>query len=122
MALAKGELDTLGGLSWSRNVAVSVVIASGGYPGEYTSGKAITGISHASELSGVTVYHAGTALSPDGAVISAGGRVLNVTATAPEFDEAVARAYEAVRLISFEGAFYRHDIAHRALANSQPGA
>lgn len=122
MALAKGELDTLGGLSWSRDVAVSVVVASGGYPGEYASGKPITGIADASALRGVTVYHAGTALSPEGAVISAGGRVLNVTATAPEFEEAVAKAYEAVRLISFEGAFYRHDIAHRALANSQPGA
>ena len=122
VALAKGELDAFGGLSWSRDVAVSIVIASGGYPGDYENGKPITGIAEASALPGVTVYHAGTRIGADGAVVSSGGRVLNVTATAPEFDEAVARAYEAVRLISFEGAFYRLDIAHRALASRQPGA
>ena len=122
LALAKGELEAFGGLSWSRNVAVSVVIASGGYPGEYVNGKPITGLSAAAALPGVTVYHAGTKIAENGAVVSAGGRVLNVTASAPEFDEAVAKAYEAVRLISFDGSFYRHDIAHRALASRQPGA
>ena len=118
LALAKGELDSLGGLSWSRDVAVSVVIASGGYPGEYENGKVISGIEDAAALPGVTVYHAGTALNEDGQVVTAGGRVLNVTASAPDFEEAVARVYEAVRLISFDGSFYRHDIAHRALENS----
>ena len=118
LALAKGELDSLGGLSWSRDVAVSVVIASGGYPGEYENGKVISGIEDAAALPGVTVYHAGTALGEDGRVVTAGGRVLNVTATAPDFEEAVAKVYEAVRLISFDGSFYRHDIAHRALENS----
>jgi phosphoribosylamine--glycine ligase len=122
LALAKGELDSLGGLSWSRDVAVSVVIASGGYPGDYETGKPISGLVEASQVEGVTVYHAGTAIAEGGAVVSAGGRVLNVTASAPEFDEAVAKAYEAVRLISFEGSFYRHDIAHRALASRQAGA
>jgi phosphoribosylamine--glycine ligase len=122
LALAKGELEAFGGLSWSRDVAVSVVIASGGYPGDYENGKPITGLEAAAALPGVTVYHAGTKIADNGDVISAGGRVLNVTATAPEFDEAVAKAYEAVRLISFDGSFYRHDIAHRALASRQPGA
>ena len=60
LALANGELDSLGGLSWSRDVAVSVVIASGGYPGDYETGKPITGIDEAAALPGVTVYHAGT--------------------------------------------------------------
>ncbi len=122
LALAKGELDSFGGLSWSRDVAVSVVIASGGYPGDYATGKPISGLDEAAALPGVTVYHAGTTVGEDGTVVSAGGRVLNVTATAPEFEEAVARAYEAVRLIAFDGSFYRHDIAHRALASRQPGA
>jgi len=120
-ALAKGELDTLGGLSWSRNVTVSVVVASGGYPGDYENGKPISGIEEASALPGVAVYHAGTALAEDGRVVSAGGRVLNVTASAPEFEEAIAKAYEAVQLITFDGAFYRRDIAYRALENRQPG-
>jgi phosphoribosylamine--glycine ligase len=122
LALAKGELDSFGGLSWSRDVAVSVVIASGGYPGDYATGKPISGLAEAATLPGVIVYHAGTEIATGGAVVSAGGRVLNVTASAPEFDEAVGRAYEAVRLLSFEGSFYRHDIAHRALASRQPGA
>ena len=91
LALAKGELDSFGGLSWSRDVAVSVVIASGGYPGDYATGKPISGLAEAAALPGVTVYHAGTAIAEDGTVVSAGGRVLNVTATAPEFDEAVAQ-------------------------------
>ncbi len=60
LALAKGELDSFGGLSWSRDVAVSVVIASGGYPGDYETGKPISGIAEAAALPGVTVYHAGT--------------------------------------------------------------
>ncbi len=122
LALAKGELDSYGGLSWSRDVAVSVVIASGGYPGDYSVNMPISGLAQAAEVPGVTVYHAGTAVAEDGAVVSAGGRVLNVTATGTEFEEAVAKAYEAVRLISFDGSFYRHDIAHRALSSRQPGA
>ncbi|MEI7813414.1 MAG: phosphoribosylamine--glycine ligase [Coriobacteriia bacterium] len=122
LALAKGELDSLGTLSWGRDVAVSVVIASGGYPGKYSIGKPIGGIAQASALPGVTIYHAGTTIDGDGTILSAGGRVLNVTATAPDFEQAVARAYEAVELIAFDGAFCRHDIAHRALDSRQPGA
>jgi phosphoribosylamine--glycine ligase len=122
LALAKGELDAFGGLSWSREVAVSVVIASGGYPGDYEIGKPVHGLAEAAAVPGVTVYHAGTAIADSGEIVTAGGRVLNVTASASEFDEAVAKVYEAVRLISFDGSFYRHDIAHRALASRQPGA
>ena len=116
LALASGELDSLGMLSWGRNVAVSVVIASGGYPGDYETGKLITGIADAEAVPGVSVYHAGTRLSESGAVLTAGGRVLNVTAIGPDFETAIDLAYQAVRKISFDGAFFRNDIAHRALS------
>jgi phosphoribosylamine---glycine ligase len=121
MALANGELEDLGLLSWTAHVAVSVVIASGGYPGDYATGKPITGIEAADQIPGVTVFHAGTKIAEDGILVTAGGRVLNVTAVACDFATAVDNAYKAVELIDFDGAFYRHDIAHRALAARQPG-
>jgi len=112
-AVAQGELSGTG-VTWRPEAAVSVVLASGGYPGSYEKGKVITGIRAAEALPGVTVYHAGTALS-DGVVVSSGGRVLNVTALAPTLAEARDRAYEAADLISFDGMFRRDDIAVRAL-------
>ena len=115
LALAQGRLDGLGLLSWTQHVAVSVVIASGGYPGEYAVGKPISGIAQAEQVPGVTVYHAGTKLADDGTLVTAGGRVLNVTAVASDFAVARENAYAAVALIGFDGAFHRHDIAHRAL-------
>jgi len=101
-------------LSWSDQWAVSVVLASGGYPGDYESGKAISGIEQAGALPGVTVYHAGTKLAEDGRVLTAGGRVLNVTALGDSFAQARDRAYEAVAAISWDGMFYRSDIGARA--------
>lgn len=95
--------------------AVCVVVASGGYPGSYETGKPITGLENAAELENVVVFHAGTAAG-DGGVVTAGGRVLGVTAFAPGIRAAVERAYEAVDLIHFENAYCRRDIAHRALA------
>ncbi len=121
-ALANGKLGEYDGLSWSRDVAVSVVIASGGYPGDYETGKPITGIEQAEAIPGVSVYHAGTKLTEDGTLVTAGGRVLNVTAVAPDFREAIETAYKAVACIHFDGAFYRNDIAHRALSPRRPGA
>jgi phosphoribosylamine---glycine ligase len=112
-ALANGGLEEFGALSWTSHVAVSVVMASEGYPGAYETGKPITGIDQAEQVPGVTVYHAGTALGDDGVLRTAGGRVLNVTAVAADFATAIENAYKAVDLIAFEGAFYRHDIAHR---------
>lgn len=103
-------------LTWRDASAVSVVLASGGYPGTYETGKVITGIEDAEQVEGVTVYHAGTTRAPDGTVRTAGGRVLNVTAIAPTFAEARSRAYEAASHISFEGMHYRTDIGARALA------
>jgi phosphoribosylamine--glycine ligase len=121
-AVAAGTLDQFGGLSWSRDVAVSVVMASGGYPGEYQTGKPITGIDQAEQIPGVSVYHAGTALTEDGTLVTAGGRVLNVTAVAPDFRSAIDNAYAAVARIHFDGAYYRNDIAQRALLPRHPGA
>lgn len=102
-------------VDWSDTVAVSVVLASAGYPGSYEKGKEITGIEVAQQLEGVSVYHAGTAQTEDGKIVTAGGRVLNVTALASTFEEARARVYEACDLINFEGKQLRHDIGLKAL-------
>ena len=101
-------------VSWDDDWAVSVVLTSAGYPGSYEKGKVITGIDRAEALEGVTVYHAGTALR-DGELVTAGGRVLDVTAVAPTFEEARERAYAACELIDFDGKTYRSDIGARAL-------
>ncbi|HIY50671.1 MAG TPA: phosphoribosylamine--glycine ligase [Candidatus Olsenella avicola] len=101
-------------VSWDDDWAVSVVLTSAGYPGSYEKGKVITGIEKAEEMEGVTVYHAGTALS-DGKLVTVGGRVLDVTAVAPTFEEARAKAYAACELIDFEGKTFRTDIGLRAV-------
>jgi phosphoribosylamine--glycine ligase len=93
--------------------AATVVMAAGGYPGNYVKGTAIHGLSDAATVSGSVVFHAGTRLK-DGAVVTAGGRVLAVTALGADLKTAVGRAYEAVAKISWEGAQYRKDIARRA--------
>ncbi|MGH2480762.1 MAG: phosphoribosylglycinamide synthetase C domain-containing protein, partial [Ktedonobacteraceae bacterium] len=99
---------------WHPGYAVSLTLASGGYPGSYTSGLPISGIEEANRLPGVHVFHAGTALK-DGQLVTAGGRVLSVTARGTTLRQAVDLAYEAAKYISFEGMFYRRDIAHRGL-------
>ena len=91
------------------------MLTSAGYPGSYETGLAISGIEDAEALEGVTVYHAGTRLSAEGALLTAGGRVLNVTAQAPSFEQARDLAYEAAALIDFEGKTLRSDIGARAL-------
>ena len=101
-------------VEWSDEAAVSVVMASGGYPGDYEKGKKITGIADA-EATGALVFHAGTA-EKDGSLVTSGGRVLNVVGVAKDIQEAVKKAYAGVEKISFDGAHYRKDIAHRALA------
>lgn len=114
LAVAEGRPEDIV-LSWSDKWAVSVVLASGGYPGSYEKGKVILGLEEAQDLDGVIVFHAGTALNPDGELITAGGRVLNVVALGDTFEEARNRAYEACELIKFEGVQYRSDIGRRAL-------
>ena len=101
-------------VAWDDDWAVSVVLTSAGYPGSYEKGKVITGIEDAEKLEGVTVYHAGTALGEKG-LVTAGGRVLDVTAVASTFEEARERAYAACELIDFEGKTYRSDIGLRAI-------
>ena len=99
---------------WHPGSAVSLTLASGGYPGEYRSGIPIKGIEEANKLEHVQVFHAGTALKHD-QLVTAGGRVLNVVARGNSLKEAVDRAYDAVNYISFDGMHYRKDIAHRGL-------
>lgn len=99
---------------WYPGYAISLTLASAGYPGSYPTGLPITGIAEANCLPGVHVFHAGTALQ-DGQLVTAGGRVLSIAARGATLREATDRAYEAAKLISFEGMFYRHDIAHRGL-------
>ncbi|MCA9601423.1 MAG: phosphoribosylamine--glycine ligase [Polyangiales bacterium] len=95
--------------------SMGVVLASGGYPGKYETGKVITGVDAAEELDGVVVYHAGTRWN-DGQLETAGGRVLTVSAIGGSVEEAAERAYRATDLIHFEGKQFRTDIGHRARA------
>lgn len=114
LAVAEGRPEDIE-LSWSDKWAVSVVLASAGYPGSYEKGKVILGVEDAEAMDEVIVFHAGTAKNPDGELITAGGRVLNVVALGDTFEEARDRAYEACELIKFEGVQYRSDIGKRAL-------
>ncbi|HXM21196.1 MAG TPA: phosphoribosylamine--glycine ligase [Terriglobales bacterium] len=103
-----------GDCRWSGDASVCVVMASGGYPGTFEVGKKIIGLEDAEKVAGVKVFHAGTTKHDD-AYFTAGGRVLGVTARAANLEVAVERAYEAVAKLSFGGAYYRKDIAARAL-------
>jgi len=103
-----------GDFRWSADASVCVVMASGGYPGTFEVGKKISGLEDAEKVAGVKVFHAGTTKHDD-AYFTSGGRVLGVTARANSLEIAVERAYKAVAKISFGGAYYRKDIAARAL-------
>src|ERR1700731_1709411 len=103
-----------GEFKWSTDASVCVVMSSGGYPGTFDAGKKISGVGEAAKIDGVKVFHAGTT-KRDGAYFTSGGRVLGVSARAPELEIAVRRAYDACAKISFDGAHYRKDIAARAL-------
>jgi phosphoribosylamine--glycine ligase len=97
-------------LAWSSESSVCVVAASGGYPGPFESNKPISGLDDAASVQGVSVFHAGTSLV-NGTIVTAGGRVLGVTARAPRLQDARVRAYQAIAKISFERIHYRTDIA-----------
>jgi phosphoribosylamine--glycine ligase len=103
-----------GDFKWSTDAAVCVVLASGGYPGTYETGKKILGLEEAGKVEGVRVFHAGTT-KRDGGFYTTGGRVLGVTARGADLPTALRRAYEAAAKIGFEGMHYRKDIAARAL-------
>jgi phosphoribosylamine---glycine ligase len=102
-------------LKWSPMASVCVVMASGGYPGSYPKGKPISGLAEASRLANTKVFHAGTARKDD-QVVTNGGRVLGVTAWAPDLAGARRAAYQAVDRINFEGKQFRRDIGSKALA------
>jgi phosphoribosylamine---glycine ligase len=102
-------------VEWHDHVAVTVVMAANGYPGDYARGSEIRGLDAAARLPGVTIFHAGTKLS-EGRVLANGGRVLNVCAVGATVAEARARAYAAVDAIDWPEGFCRRDIAARALA------
>lgn len=113
MACADGGLSHFD-LRWSNDVALTVVMATNGYPDAYGKGSEIRGLAEAAKVEGVEIFHAGT--RQDGTrVLANGGRVLNITAMAPTVEEARARAYRAVDLIDWPEGFCRRDIAWRAL-------
>jgi phosphoribosylamine--glycine ligase len=113
LAVCDGRLDEVT-LQWDSRPAVCVVIAAGGYPGEYEKGKIITGISQAEQLGDVVVFHAGTT-AKNANLVTNGGRVLGVTAMGRTIADAKAKAYEAVDKIKFDGAYCRRDIADKAI-------
>jgi phosphoribosylamine--glycine ligase len=115
------RLDTID-LEWDPRPAVTVVMASEGYPGNYERDRLIQNLDAVDRIPDVKVFHAGTALRADpGAlgredrIVTDGGRVLNVTALGATMEEARARAYEAVRAIKFSGVWYRRDIASQSI-------
>lgn len=114
LACAEQRLDEVE-LSWRDGWAVAVVLTSAGYPGSYEKGKVITGVEDADALDGVTVYHAGTAVTDAGELVTSGGRVLAVTALGDTFEAARDLAYAACEKIDFEGKTLRHDIGLKAL-------
>ncbi|MEO1204944.1 MAG: phosphoribosylamine--glycine ligase [Pseudomonadota bacterium] len=114
LATAEGRLSEHE-INLRDDTALTVVMAAKGYPGPVEKGTTIKNIDGANAISGVTVFHAGTKLGTDGALLANGGRVLNVTARAPTVSEAKTRAYQAVDLIDWPESHYRRDIAWRAL-------
>jgi phosphoribosylamine--glycine ligase len=113
LAVCDGTLDEVN-LEWDPRPAVCVVMASGGYPGDYQKGKKITGLQEAGKLDDVIVFHAGTK-DQDGEIVTSGGRVLGVTALGRTIADAKARAYQAVDKIHFDGVYCRRDIADKAI-------
>ncbi|MBP1543704.1 MAG: phosphoribosylamine--glycine ligase [Oscillospiraceae bacterium] len=112
-AIWEEKLDTLD-ISWSNDSCACVVMASGGYPEKYETGKEISGLDENGQSTAAYIYHAGTKLE-NGKFLTAGGRVLGVTATGADLQTALDKAYKAVDGISFEKAHYRKDIGQRAL-------
>ena len=112
---AQGGLERAPALGWG-DAAVCVVLASGGYPREFATGRPIEGIEEAERDPDVVVFHAGTRRGPNGGFVTAGGRVLGVTARGPSVAAARERAYAAADRIRFEGLQRRGDIAARAIA------
>ena len=113
-ATIDGKIDSCAA-EWDQRAAVTVVMASGGYPDKYETGKPISGLDDAAKLEDVQIFHAGTRREQN-EIVTSGGRVLAVTALGSTIDAARAHAYEAVSRIHFEGCHFRRDIASGAVA------
>jgi phosphoribosylamine--glycine ligase len=113
LACARGDLSGLS-LEWHDKAAVCVVMASGGYPGPLATGFPISGLDTAERIDDLMVFHAGTTVR-EGRIVNAGGRVLGVTGLGESVAAAIAKAYEGVRAISWQGAHHRTDIGRKAL-------
>jgi phosphoribosylamine--glycine ligase len=105
-------------LHWSQGASACVVASSAGYPGSYNMGFPISGLATASQVPGVQVFHSGTSRVGN-QLVTAGGRVLGVTASGESLEQALSRAYQALAEIHFDGIYYRRDIGHRALKHSR---
>lgn len=116
LAARDGVLGSLD-LRWRHEAALTVVMASNGYPGEYAKNTEIPGLEHARDVQGVQIFHAATERR-DGKLFATGGRVLNVCALGRDVAEARSRAYEACARIDWQGGFYRRDIGWRAVSRS----
>ena len=119
LATADGVLASFD-LRWSDDVALTVVMASNGYPGDYQKGTEIRGLDAAAAVEGVEIFHAGTERR-DGRLLATGGRVLNISARGRTVAEAQARAYAAIDRIDWPGGFCRRDIGWRAIARETRG-
>ncbi|MFK7776544.1 MAG: phosphoribosylamine--glycine ligase [Gimesia sp.] len=113
LASAEERLDSIEPLEWDERPAVCVVMASEGYPGDYTKGKAIRGLDEAAKLEDTKVFHAGTTIREE-EVVTDGGRVLGVTAIGDTISQAKLKAYQAVKCIRWDGAWCRKDISDKA--------
>ena len=101
-------------IEWDRRTALCAVMASEGYPAEYEKGHEITGLEKVAKMKDVVVFHSGTALE-DGSLVTAGGRVLGVTGLGVGIKRAILKTYKAIDEITWEGAYYRHDIGAKAV-------
>jgi phosphoribosylamine--glycine ligase len=117
-AAASGRLAERAPLTWREGAAVAVVVAAHGYPKSPRKGDRVEGLDAAASIEGVQVIHAGTSLDSHGRLVTAGGRILAVTAVGADLDEARSRAYSGVGAIRIDGAHYRSDIALQPLADS----
>jgi phosphoribosylamine--glycine ligase len=115
-ATIDGKLNQMAPLDWDARTAVCVVMASKGYPGDYEKGFPIQGLDEASKVLNTKVFHAGTAMSESGEVITNGGRVLGVTGLGNTVSEAKLAAYSAVKCIRWDGGWCRTDISDKAIS------
>jgi len=119
IACADGQLKNFS-LRWFDDAALTVIMATKGYPGDYGKGSVIEGLDDAAKVEGVEIFHAGT-VSNDGHIVANGGRVLNVCATGKSVSEAQRRAYVAVDRIKWPEGFCRRDIGWQAVKREKPG-